>query len=503
MRNSENLDVKELWAMPARDFNAWRRTNDLPKLLKFFQSTLPNFGEWQATYGITDPAFLSSDEPSRFFRGSNTLYLQNSIGQDYRGKPEAGVSFSSRSLDDDRKRQLKFFGKLRYEITSSILFVPYFHWLRNLKSIKWFPIPGDNNNAFANDFSYGLWQAMETPYSEAFLFKKHQVLKMGSVVLTPGMFDSRNLDFVCLDDLTITGRDGPTHSTKISYSSCNRLTFRGCEKAFIAFEKCDVGELIVDSSRIQDLHFKDCDLHGPIFRESRLLKTSFQNTVPQGVDFDDCELIQLTFTEPPKDLSPIGLSDVYKRLRVAFQSQGNRAEVSHYYYAERFQQLRSYFNPIIPLGKGFPQMGHGGRLSGLYDLWLQKKLNGKQCAQRLGMNLLCYTKTLLYPHLLCRFLWSKRKLIDDGMDWAIWGFGEKPGRVFLWMGLVISLFTARYYWGSIPALQGKLSESLYCSAFNFATIGCEYKSGFDSLEGILGATLLGIMVAGFGNRTRY
>jgi hypothetical protein len=68
---------------------------------------------------------------------------------------------------------------------------------------------------------------------------------------------------------------------------------------------------------------------------------------------------------------------------------------------------------------------------------------------------------------------------------------------------VLFAFAAKYYFGGDKHLGGNALESFYCSAFNFATMGCDRKTSFDAIEGVLDATLLGIMVAGFANRTRY
>jgi len=75
------------------------------------------------------------------------------------------------------------------------------------------------------------------------------------------------------------------------------------------------------------------------------------------------------------------------------------------------------------------------------------------------------------------------------------GRGERPSTV--------SATRWRSRFGSHPKLRHNLAESVYCSAFSFATMGCDYKSSVDSIEGVLGATLLAILVAGFSNKTRY
>ena len=71
------------------------------------------------------------------------------------------------------------------------------------------------------------------------------------------------------------------------------------------------------------------------------------------------------------------------------------------------------------------------------------------------------------------------------------------------MSTLIGGFTLKYYMGPNEHLRGDWAASVSCSLYNFATIGCEQRGRFDSVEGIMGAILLGIMVAGFSNRTRY
>jgi hypothetical protein len=49
----------------------------------------------------------------------------------------------------------------------------------------------------------------------------------------------------------------------------------------------------------------------------------------------------------------------------------------------------------------------------------------------------------IYPPFLFRFVRAKAKLIPERIDWLVWGFGEKPSRVFLWMAIVIGPRSAK------------------------------------------------------------
>jgi hypothetical protein len=103
-----------------------------------------------------------------------------------------------------------------------------------------------------------------------------------------------------------------------------------------------------------------------------------------------------------------------------------------------------------------------------------------------------------------RFLWLKAKVLPELVDYLLWGFGERPIRIFGWMALVVAAFTASYYSGVDPTMNGNLAEAFACSVKNFATVGCQHAGALDAAgEAIIGIVLLGMMVAGFSNRTRY
>ena len=65
------------------------------------------------------------------------------------------------------------------------------------------------------------------------------------------------------------------------------------------------------------------------------------------------------------------------------------------------------------------------------------------------------------------------KCIMDIVDWSVWGYGEKPARIFIWLGLAL-------------------------------TIQLVWKIGiFESVGSAVGIVLLGVLVAGFANKARY
>jgi len=118
-------------------------------------------------------------------------------------------------------------------------------------------------------------------------------------------------------------------------------------------------------------------------------------------------------------------------------------------------------------------------------------MDGKRIAELLGTNVLTLLKIAKSPRLVTVIVREKLKMASDLIDWLVWGFGERPGRVFWAMAVLIAAFAARYYTGTNDHLRGNWVEATACSLYNFATIGCDYRGRFDSVEGIIGAILLG------------
>src|SRR5258705_322900 len=123
-----NARVHELWEMSARQFDQWRRENDLPELLAFFKNTLPHFEEWQSAQKIDDDVFLTCTQPSRFFIGDKSRFVLCSTGPDEYGGQRTSVYFHDRAQDvkSDEEWQKKSFGGIRYRTNWELPFMPYF-----------------------------------------------------------------------------------------------------------------------------------------------------------------------------------------------------------------------------------------------------------------------------------------------------------------------------------------------------------------------------------------
>ncbi len=501
-----NDDILALWRMPQHEFNEWRRQNDLPQLLAFFKRELPHFDEWQQVHAITDDTFLTATKPSKFFRGDKTMYLWSSTGPDWeRGGNEAtSVHFSERWLSDRdwEQRQRKDFGEVKYRTNWNIWFVPYFRWLRRAKGMRQFRIPGQAND-YDNDFSYRRTEAVNTIYSRTYLFGVHRIVKLGGVTIRGWDFDQRNLDFVDLDFLTVVG-EGRSWETEIAYASCRRLVFKKYSKPFVVFEKSPLEAPVFHNCHLERFKFVESGLSRPRFTDVRMSRCELRRCLMWEPSFERCDFVDFTFT-PPRRMRAEHLADGYRRLRVAFQSHGDRREVSRFYFEERFQMMRALAFPIFPRdSKGLPGLAWADTFSTMYDHWLTRRISRKKIIRLLVSNGKIMLKILVYPPYLLRFLWLKAKVLPELVDYLLWGFGERPIRVFGLMALVVAAFTASYYSGVDPTMHGNLADAFACSVKNFATVDCQHAGALDGAgEAIIGIILLGMMVAGFSNRTRY
>lgn len=499
-RLHENQEAKRLWSLPEPEFNAWRRANDLPRLLAFFREALPHFPEWLSTYAITDDEFAAVDHTSRLLVGAGPKYITDITQQKYSIDRERSTCVTDLSSEQIAAQLIRTFGSMgTTEIHSSKKFEPYFSWLRRTKHLKYFRIYKDINKGYTDDLHYMSWHGGDLGSSRALLFHSHPVLKLGGATIPAQQLDERNLDFVDLDGLVVTGTAWGRR-TCVAYASCREIEFQELEKPFFCFEKCDLERLVINNSQLFDIRFDDCSLGGAAFSNSRIRKATFTRTFP-GIRFDNCDLEDLSVTDMPRAVTRAQRSEAYKKLRFAFQQRGNRIEASQYYYLERLNELLSCVWPVIPHAAGFPWPASSGYRD-LYDRWRAGQYSTRTALMIVGRNALRYVFAL-HPRFLWPLIRIKARGIRQAFDWAVWGFGERPSRVFLWMALVVAAFAGRYYFGSHPQLRGNIAESIYCSAFNFATMGCDYKSSIDSFEGVLGAILLAILVAGFSNKTRY
>jgi hypothetical protein len=65
----------------------------------------------------------------------------------------------------------------------------------------------------------------------------------------------------------------------------------------------------------------------------------------------------------------------------------------------------------------------------------------KKIATLLARNVKIILKIFFYPQLFVSVPTPQGKVLPELVDYLLWGFGEKPIRIFVWMVVVIAAFT--------------------------------------------------------------
>lgn len=101
------------------------------------------------------------------------------------------------------------------------------------------------------------------------------------------------------------------------------------------------------------------------------------------------------------------------------------------------------------------------------------------------------------------------------IDSLLWGYGEKPGRILLAAAALITAYAGVYDTVAWVDEKGvpynpRLGDCLYFSVVTFTTLGygditpkTDLLKALAASQAALGAFTMGLIVAGFSNRSRY
>lgn len=496
-----------LWQMPAQSFNAWRARNDLPVLFDYFFEHLPRFQEWLETYGLSKHIFCHTVPTGVLFRGSGEQSL-------YDVAIDGTAFFNSTVLGDQPYTYEE--SKPEQRGAQRISYQPYLDWLKRVER-KARPLLLDKQNDYwSNRFEYrahGAFLEGDVGTPRAFLFRGFPVLKLGDCTISDFVdLNQRNLDFVDLDRLIVTGKWHGQAFKKIAFSSLWGLEIREAELYFVELFNCDGYEIQVTDSKIQDLWFVESTSYQTHFSTSGLIKIKFIES-ECGFSFDRCDVVGFVYT-PTDQTTPTFISHNYRHLRTAYQWTGKRLESAEAYYCERQYERRAAWSPYWEHAGDFPlELGRYFRKHPIKE-YLAGANSLRECAREvLGMGL-AHLKMWLNPKYALRAAEYKLKFLALGFQELIWGYGERPWRVLGSAFFVISTYAVLdYHFLHVdPPRSGDVSfvASLYYSIVTFTTIGIGVPSPdtivfkvLYATEALSGVFLLGLLVAAFSNRNRY
>ena len=107
------------------------------------------------------------------------------------------------------------------------------------------------------------------------------------------------------------------------------------------------------------------------------------------------------------------------------------------------------------------------------------------------------------------YLYSYTKGFSLFFQNLLWGFGEKPGRIFGWAVFVILVSAVIYNYHPYSETYSEKINSLYFSLVSFTTLGYgeitqkdTFLKLYSALEALLGLTIMALVVAGFSSKSK-
>jgi hypothetical protein len=505
------VDQRTLWALTPDEFNYWRATNDLPALFTFLRSKLPGFDDWMTQNGLDAGAFCRFvPTGSLFFGSGKRLFVDEAA---------SGEKHPFLWLCPSKESRVHW-AKHRGEPEPDFKEIePYFGWAKRvLKRNRYFKEEDANQNR-TDSFLFGAWRT-EQGVSTAYLFRTFELLKVGDVILGGhSQLGRRNLDFTNLDNLVIEVLPS-TYATLVHYSSARHLTIRNTLAHHVTLHGCELADFKVENSELQSVVLENCSAMGFGTRGPRIVGSTVRGLEFRGTnfvpDFHDSDLFNVEY-RPSRGINPQSAADNFRKLRSAYQSCARRREASKMYFFERVFERKALGDPYLNNREKFPQMKFAGHFRDAYDNWY-KQLHPPFSMFRAALDILWFkVRVWLTPKYFWLALSYKRQYVISLFESALWGYGERPGRVFLFATVAMIGFTTVYFTGhdhltNFPTSDwfDRLFNSAYFSVVTFTTLGYgDIYPGNNAMkavcaaEALTGAFTMGMVVAGFANRGRY
>jgi len=471
------MSILNLWNKDYKLFNEWRRNNDLPNLIASF-AKLPDFKIWQSTFGISTQHLLQVNNIGAFFCDD-----ENKIIYQYTHTPgtapiqeKYGIVYPKNLTKF--KKELKRDKKVFWEFT------PYLRWALVRKS--WNKLIDQDPENCLERFTYTLGTAPNSPSLCQWNFVTgFRVLKLGGVTLHNNVdINFKNLDFVNLDHLTVTGDYHGNTERHIYYSHIDNLSIENATWRSVYFFNCHIFNLRIIDSKISNFVFVDCLISGMYGENSNLQSFHFEGGSLNGITMINTSLDNITYKYPTKNwyegkLSTMqGVVNTLDELKLAFQANGHREEAKEMFLRSKNEEMKLKFSQSV----NFYGFGSDLQSFSISRMWYRIKTNVKSLSGGI---------LSLLPFLL-------------------WDFGRKPILLFLHWFLMILFFTIIYNQVLWSDTYGNLSESF------FTSVNCIFRLGIDinefktdkmkfaiGLESMISLFLIPLIVAGFVNKSKY
>lgn len=498
------FDQRELWNLSPHEFNEWRKNNDLPLLFDYFRTKLPGFNIWLDEIGLCQDYIFEFSSIGEIFKGDDNRYFVEFESDANSVTPLYEIVAMPQNVIQERYGR----GPIN-RIVRMVQFTPYFLWARMRLKDKRYILVNARDQEYHESFFCNPWIG-EKETKRALLFRNFALLKLGYVTIGNNVqIGGRNLDFTDLDDIRIDGDLHGGYKTIINFSSCNNMVLDKTRLHHTDFYECNLDNFRSTGGRIQDFNFVRCQMENPVFSGTHIAAVTFDNTMIHNIKLDNCDLQSLTYK--PKCNSRYNYSnyDIMRRIRTAFQTIGKRDEARKLYYQERVYERKYLFNPYGIHREEFPEGIISIDLSKWYRRWKFNQYSKEYIVKEWFSFARFHVLKWIHPRYVIKTIKYKLKWIVSLVENMLWGYGEKPHRIICNILAAIALYSLIYKHSDHPELKNSLPNSVYFSIVTFTTLGYGDIKPDESLklicgsEALLGALLIGMLVAGFSNRSRY
>jgi Ion channel len=250
------------------------------------------------------------------------------------------------------------------------------------------------------------------------------------------------------------------------------------------FYQCELSNFNAFSSRFYSINFYHCKILKAYFEKSSIFNMIIEDCSFDSFSFNRVEVKNIVYVPPKKEyhcavaMTYETVADNYKRFRVLYQANGLRREASEAYYKERLYEMKSNWAKLE-------------LMKSISYLW-------KRDFAFSFTSIMYNTKQLI-------------KSISDFISYFIWGFGERPIKILLSSFIALLIYALVYFFSSIDKLNHDIVNSCYLSIVTFTTLGFgditpmnsnSYKLIVSS-EALIGVFFMGLLVAGYANRSKY
>lgn len=446
------IGAKSLWTMKPDDFNNWRKENDYPRIILFFKHKLPLFKEWMDDQKISDE-ILIEHSPSSFLHEKGLLYLYTIV-------------------DKELNRKEQVLKTTRYKNTDSLI-------IEQVLEITSYPIWFKINKKTDEKLNLSITYSSGRTH---FFMGELELLDLGNISLPPNsILSKRKLDFVNLDNLNIEYAVSNQY-LKIWFSSALNLSIKG-DLAFIDAYKTDFysvwnsqnTNLKLSHGTYQNWSFVDCNLHlnisDSILGRWNVIGSDFICYLNLS-DIKDSNFSNGEIKYPFE----IGKAkEFHAHVKRLYSQIGKKKEASSHYYLEKTFERKTFIN----------------FKSNFRENYAFSKRN-------------IFRHLIIYPKYFFKYLLSSFLNI-------LWGYGEKPQRVFIISVITIFAFAFLFCFcpNSSVDTKGDIYNSIYYSIVTFTTLGFGDKLQTDNFlklasgfEALLGMSFWGILIAGFSNNSK-